>query len=266
MRHLFTHSSGAHWWVDLWNKADNKADALDYIYDLPLDYTPGDSMIYSDLGLIMIGEILETITGKRIDRLAHDLIYKPMGMKNTMFNPPKDLLARIAPTEIGGGMNRGLIHGDVHDENTHFFNGVSTHAGLFSTAEDLAALAQMLLNGGIYRHRRFFSPKTVKYWTTRQDLPEGSARALGWRTPENEGSSAGDYFSKGSFGHTGFTGTSIWIDPNRKIAIILLTNRVHPTRERGGMYEVRRDFHNSAMKALLTKMGKDIAGEIPNSK
>lgn len=259
LRHLLTHSSGAHWWADLWNKADNKTEALDYIYDLPLDYTPGDSMIYSDLGLIMIGEILETVTGKRIDSLSSALIYKPMAMENTLFNPPKALLPRIAPTEIGGSMNRGLIHGEVHDENTYFFSGISTHAGLFSTAEDLAALAQMLLNGGIYRRRRFFTPNTVKYWTTRQNLPVGSARALGWRTPENEGSSAGDLFSEGSFGHTGFTGTSIWIDPNRKIAIILLSNRVHPTRERGGMYPVRRDFHNAAMKAMLEKQ------EIPNS-
>lgn len=256
LRHLLTHSSGVHWWVDLWNKAGNKAEALDHIYDLPLDFTPGDSMIYSDLGLIMIGEILETITGKRIDRLAGDLIYKPMGMKSTMFTPPQALLPRIAPTEIGGSMNRGLIHGNVHDENAHFLDGTSTHAGLFSTAEDLAILAQMLLNGGIYQHRRFFSPSTVKYWTARQNLPESSTRALGWRTTDAEKSSAGDYFSKGSFGHTGFTGTSIWIDPNRQMAIILLTNRVHPTRERGGMYKVRRDFHNAAMKALLAEREK----------
>ncbi len=252
LRHFLTHSSGAHWWVDLWNKAENKAEALDYIFDLPLDYTPGDSMIYSDLGLIMIGDILESVTGKRIDKLSSDLIYKPMGMKNTMYTPPKALLPRIVPTEIGGSMNRDLIHGDVHDENTHFFKGISTHAGLFSTAEDLAALAQMLLNGGIYKHRRFFSPATVKYWTARQNMPESSTRALGWRTTEAEKSSSGDYFSKGSFGHTGYTGTSFWIDPNEKIAIILLTNRVHPTRERGGMYQVRRDFHNAAMKSLLT--------------
>lgn len=251
LRHLFTHSSGAHWWVDLWNKAENKAEALDYIFNLPLDYTPGDSMIYSDLGLIMIGDILETVTGKRIDQLSSDLIYKPMGMKNTMYTPPKALLPRIVPTEIGGSMNRGLIHRDVHDENTHFFGGVSTHAGLFSTAEDLAALAQMLLNGGIYNHHRFFSPATIKYWTTRQNIPESSTRALGWRTTEAEKSSSGEYFSKGSFGHTGYTGTSFWIDPNEEIAIILLTNRVHPTRERGGMYQVRRDFHNAVMKSLI---------------
>jgi beta-glucosidase-like glycosyl hydrolase/CubicO group peptidase (beta-lactamase class C family) len=261
IRNLLTHSGGAHWWVDLWDKAQNKEEALDYIYQLPLDYTPGDSMIYSDLGLIMTGQILETVTGKPIDQLAADMIYKPMGVNNTMFNPPKDLLPRIAPTEIGGSMNRGLIHGDVHDENAFFFNGVSTHAGLFSTAEDLAALAQMLLNGGIYRHHRFFSPHTIKYWTSRQNIPEGSARAVGWDTPSDHGSSAGDYFSKGSFGHLGFTGTSIWIDPNRKIAIILLSNRVYPTRERGGMYEVRRNFYKEAMKALLESMGEEIPGE-----
>ncbi len=258
LRHLFTHSAGVHWWVDLWNKARNKEEALNYIYRLPLDYTPGDSMIYSDLGLMLIGQVLETVTGKTIDKLADDLIYKPMGMKNTMFNPPGSLLPRIAPTEIGGGMNRGLIHGEVHDENAFFFNGVSTHAGLFSTAEDLAALAQMLLNGGIYRHHRFFSPQTVNYWTTRQNLPEGSSRALGWDTPSDHNSTAGDYFSKGSFGHLGFTGTSIWIDPNRKVAIILLTNRVYPTRERGGMHEVRHNFYNQAMSALLKSMGEEI--------
>ncbi len=257
-RHLLTHSSGAHWWVDLWNKTKNKAEALDYIYQLPLDFTPGDSMIYSDLGLIMGGEILQTISGKRIDELSKEMLYNPLGMRNTMYNPPKSLLPRIAPTEIGGSMNRGLIHGDVHDENTFFFSGVSSHAGLFSTAEDLAKQAQMLLNGGVYQHRRYMWPSTIKYWTSRQHMPEWSSRALGWDTPSEHGSLAGDYFSKGSFGHTGFTGTSIWIDPNRKIAIILLTNRVHPTRKRGGIREVRRAFYNATMKALLNKMGEEV--------
>jgi CubicO group peptidase (beta-lactamase class C family) len=261
LRHLFTHSAGVHWWADLWNQAKNKEEALKYIYQLPLDYTPGDSMIYSDLGIIMIGEILRTVTGKSIDQLATEMIYKPMAMKNTMYNPPRSLLSRIAPTEIGGSMNRGLINGDVHDENTYFFNGISSHAGIFSTAEDLAALAQMLINGGIYNHHRFFSPRTIKYWTTRQEIPPGSRRALGWDTPADEKSSAGDYFSKGSFGHLGFTGTSFWVDPNRQIAIVLLTNRVHPTRERGGIYQVRRNFYNKAMKALLEDMGEVIPRE-----
>lgn len=259
LRHLLTHSGGTHWWTDLWNHAKNKEEALEYIYNLPLDYAPGDSMIYSDLGIIMVGKILEVITGQPLDTLADRLIFRPMGMKNTLFNPPKELLPRIAPTEIGGSMNRGLIHGDVHDENTSFLGGVSSHAGLFSMAEDLAALAQMLINGGIYRHHRFFSPETVKYWTRRQHMPEWSTRALGWDTPSEHGSLAGDYFSPGSFGHTGFTGTSIWIDPNRKIAIILLTNRVHPTRERGGIGQVRRNFHNAVMKALLPELGYEFS-------
>jgi beta-glucosidase-like glycosyl hydrolase/CubicO group peptidase (beta-lactamase class C family) len=262
MRHLLTHSSGLHWWVDLWNKAKTNEEALIYIYQLPLDYAPGDSMIYSDLGIIMVGEIMETVTGKSIDELASEMIYKPMGMTNTMYNPQKNLLPRIAPTEFGGSMNRGQIHGEVHDENTFFLGGVSTHAGIFTTAEDLALFAQMLINGGIYKLKRFLRPETIKYWTTRQDIPPGSDRALGWDTPSDKGSSAGDYFSAESFGHLGFTGTSLWIDPNRKIAIILLTNRVYPTREREGIYKVRRDFHNAAMKALLEEMGEEIHKEV----
>lgn len=263
VRHLLTHSGGLHWWSELWKHAKNKQDALDYIYNLPLDYVPGDSMIYSDLGIILLGEIIETVTGEKIDQLANEIIYQPMGMQNTMYNPPKEFLSRIAPTEISSNMDRGLIHGKVHDENTYFFGGISTQAGVFSTAEDLAALAQMLLNGGIYRHKRFYSPQTIKEWISRQELPPGTERALGWDTPADEESSAGNYFSKGSFGHLGFTGTSIWIDPNRKIAIILLTNRVHPSRQRNGMFQVRRDFHNAAMKVLLEQFGEKIPEEIP---
>ncbi len=251
LRHLLTHSAGLHWWIDLWNKVSTKEEVLKYIYQLPLDYSPGDSMVYSDLGFILLGEILKTVTGKPLRELFDQTVFKPMGMANTRFNPPKELRNRIAPTEIGGGMNRGLIHGEVHDENAHFLGGVAPQAGLFSTAEDLAAFAQMLLNGGIYRHQRFFSPATIQYWTTRQRITPKSTRALGWDTPADSASSAGDYFSRGSFGHTGFAGTSFWVDPNRRIAVILLTNRVHPTRERKGIYEVRRNFHNAVMKALL---------------
>ncbi|MEL6824378.1 MAG: serine hydrolase, partial [Calditrichota bacterium] len=251
IRHLLTHSSGIHWWADLWNKAQNRQEALEYIYSLPLNYTPGDSMIYSDLGMIMLGEILEMVTGEKQDKFADRLIYRPLGLKNTMYTPDKSRLPRIPPTEIGGSMNRGLIHGDVHDENTHFLDGVSSHAGLFSTADDLAAIGQMLVNGGVYNHRRLLKPSTIQEWTSRQNLPENTDRALGWDTPSDEKSSAGDYFSSGSFGHLGFTGTSFWVDPNREIVVVLLSNRVHPTRERGGMYQVRRDFHQAVMKALV---------------
>lgn len=264
VRNLLTHSSGAHWWSPLWKEAKNKAEALDYIYQLPLDYTPGDSMIYSDLGLIMAGEILRTITGKEMDELSADLIYQPLCLKNTMYNPSRDLLPRIAPTEIGGSMDRGLIHGDVHDENTFFLNGVSSHAGLFSTAEDLAVIGQMLINGGIYANKRYMSPATVKYWTTPQNIPEGSNRAIGWDTPSKGKSMYGDLLSEGSFGHSGFTGTTFVVDPNRKIAMVLLTNRVYPTRERGGVYPVRRAFHNAVLKAIMKKMGENV-GEVADN-
>jgi beta-N-acetylhexosaminidase len=258
IRHLLTHSAGILWWDSLWTRSKTKEEALEYIYKLPLVYPPGDSMIYSDLGIIMVGHILEIITGKPLNQLAQEMIYTPIGMTNTLFNPADSLKPRIAPTEIGGSMKRGLIHGEVHDENAYFLGGVSAHAGLFSTAEDLAKFAQMLINGGIYRHKRFFSPQTVRYWTTPQDMPPGSDRALGWDTPSEQGSSAGDYFSPGSFGHLGFTGTSLWVDPDRKLAIILLTNRVYPTREKKGIYEVRREFHNKVMQALLTKIAEEI--------
>ena len=251
LRHLLTHSGGLHWWVDLWNQATDRAGALDYIYNRPLSYAPGDTMIYSDLGLILMGTVLEHVTGRPLDELAERYYYRPLGMTNTMYNPAAALLPRIAPTEIGGSMNRGLIHGAVHDENAFFLGGVAPHAGLFSTAEDLAVLAQMLINGGIYNHRRYLTPETIRKWTARQHIPEGTERGLGWDPPSEHGSSAGDFFSDGSFGHLGFTGTSMWIDPNRRIAVILLSNRVHPTRERGGMYQVRRQFHNAAMHALV---------------
>jgi beta-N-acetylhexosaminidase len=265
VRNLLTHSAGLKAWDKLWLHAKNKEEAIKYIMSLPLEYAPGDSMVYSDLGIILMGEIIKTVTGESIDQLAEKMIYRPMGMTNTMYNPPEKLWPGIAPTEIGGDLNRGLIHGTVHDENTFFFGGVSTHAGLFSTSNDLVALAQMLINGGIYRHHRFFDPQTIREWTSRQNIPQGSNRALGWDTPADEGSSAGDYFSPGSFGHLGFTGTSIWIDPNRRIAIVLLTNRVYPTRTRGGIYEARRSFYNAAMKALLTEMGEEVSPEPQSS-
>ena len=139
----------------------------------------------------------------------------------------------------------------VHDERAWQLGGVAGHAGLFSAAGDLALYAQLMMDEGFFQGRRYFKRKTIAEFIRRQNIPADSERRLGWDTPSEEGSSAGDYFSEGSFGHTGFTGTSMWIDPNRKIAVILLTNRVHPSRNRGGMFEVRRDFHNAVMRTLL---------------
>ena len=174
-------------------------------------------------------------------------------MESTFFNPDSSVFGRVAPTEIDERYGRGLVHGIVHDERAWQIGGVAGHAGLFSTVNDLAAYAQMMMDEGFYGGRRYFSRSIIEEFTRKQEMPTGSDRALGWDTRAKEGSWSGDYFSESSFGHTGFTGTSMWIDPVRRIGVILSTNRVHPTRERGGMTQVRRDFHNAVMEAILNK-------------
>lgn len=251
IRHLLTHTSGLPAWAKLWAQAKGRDEAFAYIDGLSLASRPGTKVKYSDLGMITLGRVLERVGGAPLDVLARDLVFAPLGMTHTTFKPPAAWRPRIAPTEVGGDLSRGLIHGEVHDENAHVLGGVAGHAGVFSTAEDLATLAQAYLDGGIHRHHRLFAPATVDAWTTRQSVVAGSSRALGWDTPSAKGSLAGDRFSKRSFGHTGFTGTSIWVDRERRVAIVLLTNRVHPTRKRGGMREARRAFYNAAMKAAL---------------
>ncbi len=264
VRHLLTHSGGLHWWVPLWEKVSTPDSVIPYICSLPLDYAPGDSFVYSDLGMMLMQEILERVTGKSLDQLAKSMVFQPLDMRNSMFNPPDSLKYRIAPTEIGGSMHRGLIHGEVHDENAFFRGGVSGHAGLFSNARDMANFAQMYLWGGVYKHHRLVWPQTIQYWTQRQNIPPGSDRALGWDTPSMEGySSAGHYFSAHSFGHTGFTGTSIWIDPDNNVAAILLTNRVHPTRKNRKIIQFRPKFYDAVMEAIARKTGKPLIPRVP---
>tara|TARA_Y100000758_G_C15829271_1_gene341317 strand:- start:100 stop:612 length:513 start_codon:yes stop_codon:yes gene_type:complete len=162
----------------------------------------------------------------------------------------------IVPTELDTVYRHRLIHGEVHDENTYLMGGVSGHAGVFSTAEDIAKYAQMLIDGGLWKGKRFFNKSQIIEFTTIQNLPKGSDFALGWDTPSQNGKSiAGDYFTPGSFGHLGFTGTSLWIDPSTEVIIVLLTNRVHPSRKghEGSkeMYGIRREFYNKVMTQLV---------------
>jgi CubicO group peptidase (beta-lactamase class C family) len=178
-------------------------------------------------------------------------------MRDTMYNPPERLLSRIAPTENDREYRKRLVHGVVHDENAFAMGGVAGHAGLFSTAGDLSAFCQMLLNGGIYAHHRILRRSTLNEFTGAQSL-SGGTRALGWAVP-TEGSSAGRYFSKNSFGHTGFTGTSIWIDPQKELFVVLLTNRVHPTRENNKIREVRPAVADAVVESL--GLAKGVASE-----
>jgi len=165
-----------------------------------------------------------------------------------MYRPPASLRPRIAPTEIDPWRGR-LVHGEVHDENTFGLGGVAPHAGLFATARSLGAFAQMMLNGGAYGGRRLLNPATVALFTRRANLVPGSSRALGWDTP-SQPSAAGRFFSASSYGHTGFTGTSLWIDPERELFAILLTNRVHPTRDNPKIFELRPAFHDAVAEAM----------------
>jgi len=248
VRHLMTHTSGLPPFKEYWRTSKSKADTLKMIFAEPLEYEPGTKMVYSDLGIILMAEIIERLTGQKLDDLAKEYIFSPMGMKDSMYLPPKTLWPQIAPTEFDANFRKRLVQGEVHDENAFAIGGVSGHAGVFSTAPDLAAFCQMYLNGGVYAHQRILRRATIAQFIVPQQL-SGGTRTLGWVVP-TEGSSSGHYFSPHSFGHTGFTGTSIWIDPDRQLFVVLLTNRVNPTRDNHKIAEVRPALHDAVMQAL----------------
>jgi beta-N-acetylhexosaminidase len=254
IRHLLTHSSGLKPFVEFFKftPIPSEDEILGHILDADLDFIPGKKYQYSDLGMIVLKEIIEDVSNRPLNELAHSWLYKPLGMKLTMFNPPGNIKTQIVPTEIDNIYRKRLLQGEVHDENAHVLGGVSGHAGIFSTASDIGKYSQMMLNDGLWIGRRTFKSKQVKEFTQLHYLPKDSERTLGWDTPSMNGkSSAGDYFSSSTFGHLGYTGTSLWIDPENEIIVVLLTNRVHPTRERGGIYGIRREFHTKVMKTLL---------------
>jgi beta-N-acetylhexosaminidase len=255
VRNLMTHTSGLPPFKEYWRTSKGKSDTLKDIFAEPLEYEPGTKVVYSDLGIILMAEIIQRLTGKPLDQLAREYIFGPIGMKDTMYNPPKRLWPEIAPTEVDTQLRHRLVQGEVHDENAYAIGGVSGHAGVFSTSPDLAAFCQMLLNGGIYAHGRILKRATIAEFTVPQPLAQNT-RTLGWVMP-TEGSSSGHYFSAQSYGHTGFTGTTIWIDPDRQLFVVLLTNRVNPTRENHKIAEVRPSLHDAVMKAL--GFAKDVA-------
>jgi beta-N-acetylhexosaminidase len=255
IRHLLMHRGGFPPFRKFWEFCGSAGEALDSVFATPLIATPGDTTIYSDLGFITLGKIVEKVSGVPLDAFVRKEFFKPLGMENTMYTPPSGLWLRIAPTEFDSTWRGRLVRGTVHDENAAFLGGVSGHAGLFSTASDLAVFMQMLLNGGTYGGRRYLSDSIVSLFTRRR--VEGQDRFLGWDAKAPKGSSAGTLFSPSSFGHTGFTGTSIWADPERDLAVIFLTNRVYPTRANGKIAKVRPRLHDLIIGALVT------AAELP---
>ena len=249
VRHLLTHSAGIEGHLPLYLEIRGKEAYVERIQRLDLVYEPGTKSVYSDLGIILLGEILERIAGEPLDAFVRRRVFEPLGMDDTTFRPGPELLPRIAPTEDDAWRGR-VVRGEVHDENAAAMGGVAPHAGLFGTAGDLARFARMILRGGTVEGRRIVSPATIDLFTRRAGVP-GSDRALGWDTKSAEGSSAGELFSPGSYGHLGFTGTSLWIDPERGLFVVLLTNRVHPTRDNTLIREARPAVHDAVIRALI---------------
>jgi CubicO group peptidase (beta-lactamase class C family) len=188
------------------------------------------------------------VSGVDLDAFAKKRLFEPLKMRDTGFKPPESMKPRVAPTEIDNDWRKRLVWAEVHDENAAGLGGVAPHAGLFGTAPDLARFATMLLNGGVFENRRYVAPATVSLFSTRAGVPD-SSRALGWDTP-SENSSAGHLMSKRAFGHTGFTGTSMWMDPETGVFVIVLTNRVHPTRENNQIREARPQIADAVMRGL----------------
>jgi CubicO group peptidase (beta-lactamase class C family) len=192
--------------------------------------TPGMRFIYSDINFILLGEIVHRLSGQTLADYSRREVFLPLGMNDTQFNPPESLRPRIAPTEVPSGSTVPL-HGIVHDETARDMGGVAGHAGVFTTARDLSRFARMMLNRGELDGVRLFSPATVRLFTSPQSPPhQPILRGLGWDIDSPFSSNRGELFPLGSYGHTGFTGTSIWIDPSSQSYVILLTNSVHPHR------------------------------------
>ena len=248
VRHLLTHRSGLPAGRDLWRIARTPDEARAAVLSTNLECKPGQCYIYSDLGADVLGFVIEAVAGESLDVFLQDKVFEPLGMNDTFFRPADSLTYRIAPTEIAPP--RGYpLKGEVHDENAYALGGVAGHAGLFSTAADLSIFAQMMLNGGVYNGVRVLSDTTVALFTRRA----AGTRALGWDTAEGVGG-AGRFLDSHAYGHTGYTGTSIWIDPERQMFVLLLTNRVHAARARRPakvISDVRADLADAAVASVV---------------
>ncbi|BAS28269.1 serine hydrolase domain-containing protein [Limnochorda pilosa] len=250
LRHLLTHTSGISGWEPLYRHPGSPADRLQQLLRYPLLQPPGERVVYSCLGYILLGWILEVVAGAPLDQLARERLYQPLGMEATGFVPAPDLRERAAATELAPDTGE-VLQGVVHDENARFLGGVAGNAGLFGTARDLAAFALEVLKA-LRGEPALWSPAVVRLATRSLTPGKEEERGLGWQIHGGRPfSSAGDLFSPASFGHTGFTGTSLWIDPERELFAVLLTNRVHPSRDNQAHLRLRPLFHNAVAAAAV---------------
>jgi CubicO group peptidase (beta-lactamase class C family) len=244
-RQLLGHSSGLPAYERLFLRSKSKEELLHEAFAVLLNTEPGARVEYSDVGFILLGVALERLSGEPLDRFCQREIFGPLGMFHTSYNPPPSSRSTISPTADDQTFRKRIIQGEVQDENASVMGGVAPHAGLFATASDIARFAEAMLNGGT----PILRSETLSLFTRREHSPAGTSRALGWDTPSIS-SQSGKYFSPSSFGHLGYTGTSLWIDPERQVSVTLLTNRTWPDCANQTIKEIRPAFHDAVMEAL----------------
>jgi len=245
LRMLLAHSSGLPAYIKLFQTAHSKDELLAQALRVPFTAAPGSRAEYSDIGFILLGEALQKLSGEPLDQFCRREIFAKLNLAATCFNPPAALKPTIPPTEDDRTFRHRLIQGEVNDENAFVMGGVAGHAGCFSTALDVSVFAQCMLQGG----PPLVKKETLEIFTRRQDTPTGTSRALGWDTP-SQPSQSGKYFSSRSYGHLGYTGTSLWIDPDRQLSVTLLTNRTWPDRGSQSIKQFRPAFHDAVIEAL----------------
>jgi CubicO group peptidase (beta-lactamase class C family) len=249
LRMLLAHSSGLPAYEKLFLKARTREQLLRAAFAMPLVAEPGARAEYSDIGFMVLCEALERVAGETLDRFCQREIFGPLGMRHTTYSPPPETRAKIPPTQDDRAFRNRIIQGEVQDENASVLGGVAGQAGVFSTAEDLARFAHAMLGGG----NPILRPETVALFTRRETTPAGTSRALGWDTPSPP-SQSGKYFSPQAYGHLGYTGTSLWIDPARELSVVLLTNRTWPDSSNQissqAIKRVRPKFHDAVVEAL----------------
>ena len=268
VRHLLTHTSGLPSFrpYDTLTHSPDSLAAL--LFSTALERKPGERMVYSDIGAFMMGQVVERVSGLPLDRYVERNIAAPLKLKETRFNPPTKWRKRIAPTEIDT-LRGGKVHGKVHDERAYYLGGVAAHAGLFGSARDLARFATMMLRGGTLDAARILEPRTVALFTAYADSGF-SNRALGWQKPDRPvmpfrtpaAAWAGTLMSSRAYGHTGFTGTSIGIDPELDLYIILLSNRVNPTRNNPKIAGVRSRLADAVVAGVRQRRGLTMNAEL----
>lgn len=246
VRHLLAHSSGLPGYVRFFETHTTPLGLLRAALELPIEAVPGTRAEYSDPGFILLGKALEVLTHEPLTQWAYREILAPLGMSASCFCPRPAQRAAMPPTENDTWFRHRVIQGEVQDENASVLHGAAGHAGLFSNVPDLLRFSQSILNAG--QPDSLFTAETIQLFSQRQP-PSGSSRALGWDTP-SENSSSGNHFSPRSIGHLGFSGTSLWIDLEARLAIVLLTNRTWPDRQDQQIRTVRPAFHNAIREAL----------------